>query len=76
MSVGVSAQPTMITLSGWSGENWGEIAVKLVLVAMPLRPRISFEIREFCEAQSDAHSELAPILAAQAADIIAPATCV
>ncbi|MFC6315608.1 hypothetical protein ACFQHW_08545 [Lapidilactobacillus achengensis] len=36
----------------------GEIAVKLVLVAVPLRPRLSFEIRVLCEAQSDAHSEL------------------
>ncbi|WP_261806910.1 hypothetical protein [Lapidilactobacillus luobeiensis] len=34
-----------ITLSGWSGEIRGEIAVKLVLVALPLRPRLSFEIR-------------------------------
>ncbi|MFC6315666.1 hypothetical protein ACFQHW_08840 [Lapidilactobacillus achengensis] len=41
---GVSAQTTAITLSGWSGEIRGEIAVKLVLVAMPLRPRLSFEI--------------------------------
>ncbi|WP_461218056.1 hypothetical protein [Lapidilactobacillus salsurivasis] len=64
---GVSAQTAVKTLSGWSGENRGEIAVKLVLVAVPLRPRLSFEIRGFCEAQSDAHSELTPILAAQAA---------
>ncbi|WP_461218517.1 hypothetical protein [Lapidilactobacillus salsurivasis] len=67
---GVSAQTAVKTLSGWSGENRGEIAVKLVLVAVPLRPRLSFEIRGFCEAQSDAHSELTPILAAQAAAII------
>ncbi|WP_461218626.1 hypothetical protein [Lapidilactobacillus salsurivasis] len=42
---GGSAQTAVITLSGWSGEIRGEIAVKLVLVAMPLRPRLSFEIR-------------------------------
>ncbi|WP_261806982.1 hypothetical protein, partial [Lapidilactobacillus luobeiensis] len=36
----------------------GKIAVKLVLVAVPLRPRLSFGIRALCEAQSDAHSEL------------------
>ncbi|WP_461219325.1 hypothetical protein [Lapidilactobacillus salsurivasis] len=41
---GVSAQTTVKTLSGWSGEIRGEIAVKLVLVALPLRPRLSFEI--------------------------------
>ncbi|WP_125602327.1 hypothetical protein [Lapidilactobacillus achengensis] len=67
LSVGVSAQTAAITLSGWSGEIRGEIAVKLVLVALPLRPRLSFEIRGFCEAQSDAHSELTPNFAAQAA---------
>ncbi|WP_461218795.1 hypothetical protein [Lapidilactobacillus salsurivasis] len=44
LSAGVSAQTSVITLSGWSGEIRGEIAVKLVLVAMPLRPRLSFEI--------------------------------
>ncbi|WP_461218866.1 hypothetical protein [Lapidilactobacillus salsurivasis] len=38
----------------------GKVAVKLVLVAVPLRPSLSFEIRVLCEAQSDAHSELAP----------------
>ncbi|MFC6316247.1 hypothetical protein ACFQHW_11785 [Lapidilactobacillus achengensis] len=65
---GVSAQATVITLSGWSGEIWGEIAVKLALAALPLRPRLIFEIRGFCEAQSDAHSELTPNFAAQAAD--------
>ncbi|WP_461218808.1 hypothetical protein [Lapidilactobacillus salsurivasis] len=27
-------------------------------MAKPLRPRLSFEIRVLCEAQSDAHSEL------------------
>ncbi|MFC6314603.1 hypothetical protein ACFQHW_03360 [Lapidilactobacillus achengensis] len=70
LPVGVSAQTSAITLSGWSGEIRGEIAVKLVLVALPLRPRLSFEIRGFCEAQSDAHSELTPNFAAQAADII------
>ncbi|MFC6314111.1 hypothetical protein ACFQHW_00815 [Lapidilactobacillus achengensis] len=41
---GASAQTTVKTLSGWSGEIRGEIAVKLVLVAVPLRPRLSFEI--------------------------------
>ncbi|WP_461218127.1 hypothetical protein [Lapidilactobacillus salsurivasis] len=41
---GVSAQTAVITLSSWSGEIRGEIAVKLVLVALPLRPRLSFEI--------------------------------
>ncbi|WP_461218600.1 hypothetical protein [Lapidilactobacillus salsurivasis] len=44
LSVGVSAQTAVKTLSGWSGEIRGEIAVKLVLVALPLRPRLSFEI--------------------------------
>ncbi|MFC6315920.1 hypothetical protein ACFQHW_10135 [Lapidilactobacillus achengensis] len=44
LPVSVSAQTTIKTLSGWSGENRGEIAVKLVLVALPLRPRLSFEI--------------------------------
>ena len=67
LPAGVSAQTTVKTLSGWSGEIRGEIAVKLVLVALPLRPRLSFEIRGFCEAQSDAHSELTPNFAAQAA---------
>ncbi|MFC6316218.1 hypothetical protein ACFQHW_11640 [Lapidilactobacillus achengensis] len=41
---GVSAQTAVITLSGWSGEIRGEIAVKLVLVALPLRPRLGFEL--------------------------------
>ncbi|WP_461218731.1 hypothetical protein [Lapidilactobacillus salsurivasis] len=36
-------------------------------MALPLRPRLSFEIRGFCEAQSDAHSDLTPNFAAQAA---------
>ncbi|WP_461219526.1 hypothetical protein [Lapidilactobacillus salsurivasis] len=63
----MSVQTAVKTLSGWSGEIRGEIAVKLVLVALPLRPRLSFEIRGFCEAQSDAHSELTPNFAAQAA---------
>ncbi|WP_461219557.1 hypothetical protein [Lapidilactobacillus salsurivasis] len=44
LPAGVSAQTAIKTLSGWSGEIRGEIAVKLVLVAMPLRPRLSFEI--------------------------------
>ena len=64
----MSAQTAVKTLSGWSGEIRGEIAVKLVLVALPLRPRLSFEIRGFCEAQSDAHSELTPNFAVQAVD--------
>ncbi|MFC6316129.1 hypothetical protein ACFQHW_11190 [Lapidilactobacillus achengensis] len=67
MPIGVSAQTTAITLSGWSGEIRGEIAVSLFLAALPLRIRLSFEIRGFCEAQSDAHSELTPNFAAQAA---------
>ena len=45
LPVGVSAQTTVKTLSGWSGEIRGEIAVKLALAALPLRPRLSFEIR-------------------------------
>ncbi|MFC6314103.1 hypothetical protein ACFQHW_00775 [Lapidilactobacillus achengensis] len=65
LSNGVSAQTAVKTLSGWSGEIPGEIAVKLVLVALSLRPRLSFELRE---AQSDAHSELTRNFAAQAAD--------
>ncbi|WP_461219536.1 hypothetical protein [Lapidilactobacillus salsurivasis] len=66
---GVSAQTAVITLSGWSGEIRGEIAVKLVLVAMPLRPRPDFETsRVLCGlAQNSAHSELTPNFAAQAA---------
>ncbi|WP_261806768.1 hypothetical protein [Lapidilactobacillus luobeiensis] len=58
---------TKLTLSGWSGEIRGEVAVSLFLAALPLRIRLSFEIRGFCEAQSDAHSELTPNFAAQAA---------
>ncbi|WP_379861369.1 hypothetical protein [Lapidilactobacillus achengensis] len=42
--IGVSAQTTAITLSSWSGEIRGEIAVKLALAALPLRPRLSFEL--------------------------------
>ncbi|MFC6315790.1 hypothetical protein ACFQHW_09475 [Lapidilactobacillus achengensis] len=69
MLVGVSAQTAVKTLSGWSGEIRGEIAVKLVLVAMPLRPRPDFETsRALCGlAQNSAHSELTPNFAAQAA---------
>ncbi|WP_461218562.1 hypothetical protein [Lapidilactobacillus salsurivasis] len=67
LPVGVSAQTAVKTLSGWSGEIRGEIAVSLFLAALPLRIRLSFEIRGLCEAQSDAHSELAPNFAAQAA---------
>ncbi len=36
----------------------GELAVSLFLAALPLRIRLSFEIRALGEAQSDAHSEL------------------
>ncbi|WP_461218285.1 hypothetical protein [Lapidilactobacillus salsurivasis] len=65
----VSAQTSVTTLSGWSGEIRGEIAVKLVLVALPLRPRPDFETsRALCGlAQNSAHSELTPNFAAQAA---------
>ncbi|MFC6314538.1 hypothetical protein ACFQHW_03025 [Lapidilactobacillus achengensis] len=45
MPNGVSAQTAVKTLSGWSGEIRGEIAVKLSLAALPLRTRLSFEIR-------------------------------
>ncbi|MFC6314731.1 hypothetical protein ACFQHW_04010 [Lapidilactobacillus achengensis] len=41
---GVSAQTTVKTLSGWSGEIRGELAVSLFLAALPLRIRLSFEI--------------------------------
>ncbi|MFC6313983.1 hypothetical protein ACFQHW_00095 [Lapidilactobacillus achengensis] len=44
LPVGVSAQAAVITLSGWSGEIRGEIAVSLFLAALPLRIRLSFEI--------------------------------
>ncbi|MFC6315411.1 hypothetical protein ACFQHW_07540 [Lapidilactobacillus achengensis] len=44
LPIGVSAQATVKTLSGWSGEIRGEIAVKLSLAALPLRTRLSFEI--------------------------------
>ncbi|MFC6314346.1 hypothetical protein ACFQHW_02010 [Lapidilactobacillus achengensis] len=69
---GVIAQTVVITLSGWSGEIRGEIAVKLVLVALPLRPRPDFETsRALCGlAQNSAHSELTPNFAAQAAAIL------
>ncbi len=67
LPIGGSAQTTVITLSGWSGEIRGEIAVSLFLAALPLRIRLSFEIRALCEAQSDAHSELTPNFAVQAA---------
>ncbi|MFC6314345.1 hypothetical protein ACFQHW_02005 [Lapidilactobacillus achengensis] len=72
LSVGVSAQTAVKTLSGWSGEIRGEIAVKLVLVALPLRPRPDFETsRALCGlAQNSAHSELTPNFAAQAAAIL------
>ncbi|MFC6315900.1 hypothetical protein ACFQHW_10035 [Lapidilactobacillus achengensis] len=67
--VGVSAQTAVITLSGWSGEIRGEIAVKLSLAALPLRTRPDFETsRVLCGlAQNSAHSELTPNFAAQAA---------
>ncbi len=66
---GVSAQMAVKTLSGWSGEIRGEIAVKLALAALPLRPRPDFETsRALCRlAQNSAHSELTPNFAAQAA---------
>ncbi|WP_461219085.1 hypothetical protein [Lapidilactobacillus salsurivasis] len=65
----VSAQTPAITLSGWSGEIRGEIAVKLSLAALPLRTRPDFETsRALCGlAQNSAHSELTPNFAAQAA---------
>ncbi|WP_164511066.1 hypothetical protein [Lapidilactobacillus achengensis] len=73
---GVSAQTAVKTLSGWSGEIRGEIAVSLFLAALPLRIRLSFEIRALCEAQSDAHSELTPNFAAQAAaNILSSGQC-
>ncbi|MFC6315072.1 hypothetical protein ACFQHW_05735 [Lapidilactobacillus achengensis] len=69
LPVGVSAQAAVITLSGWSGEIRGEIAVKLSLAALPLRTRPDFETsRALCGlAQNSAHSELTPNFAAQAA---------
>ncbi|WP_461218522.1 hypothetical protein [Lapidilactobacillus salsurivasis] len=69
LPIGVSAQTTAITLSGWSGEIRGEIAVKLSLAALPLRTRPDFETsRALCGlAQNSAHSELPPNFAAQAA---------
>ncbi|WP_461218732.1 hypothetical protein [Lapidilactobacillus salsurivasis] len=36
LSIGVSAQTAAITLSGWSGEIRGEIAVKLLRVRADL----------------------------------------
>ncbi|MFC6314224.1 hypothetical protein ACFQHW_01390 [Lapidilactobacillus achengensis] len=69
LPAGVSAQTAVITLSGWSGEIRGEIAVKLSLAALPLRTRPDFETsRVLCGlAQNSAHSELTPNFAAQAA---------
>ncbi|MFC6316008.1 hypothetical protein ACFQHW_10580 [Lapidilactobacillus achengensis] len=69
LPLGVSAQTAVITLSGWSGEIRGEIAVKLSLAALPLRTRPDFETsRVLCGlAQNSAHSELTPNFAAQAA---------
>ncbi|MFC6314565.1 hypothetical protein ACFQHW_03165 [Lapidilactobacillus achengensis] len=69
LPVGVSAQATIKTLSGWSGGIRGEIAVKLSLAAVPLRTRPDFETsRALCGlAQNSAHSELTPNFAAQAA---------
>ncbi|MFC6315857.1 hypothetical protein ACFQHW_09820 [Lapidilactobacillus achengensis] len=66
---GVSAQTAVKTLSGWSGEIRGEIAVKLSLAALPLRTRPDFETsRALCGlAQNSAHSELTPNFVAQAA---------
>ncbi len=48
--------PKTVEWAEWSVA--GEIAVSLFLAALPLRIRLSFEIRALCEAQSDAHSEL------------------
>ncbi|WP_461219454.1 hypothetical protein [Lapidilactobacillus salsurivasis] len=72
LPVGVGAQTAVKTLSGWSGEIRGEIAVKLSLAALPLRTRPDFETsRVLCGlAQNSAHSELTPNFAAQAAVII------
>ncbi|WP_461219604.1 hypothetical protein [Lapidilactobacillus salsurivasis] len=72
LPVGVCAQTPVKTLSGWSGEIRGEIAVKLSLAALPLRTRPDFETsRALCGlAQNSAHSELTPNFAAQAAAII------
>ncbi|MFC6314850.1 hypothetical protein ACFQHW_04610 [Lapidilactobacillus achengensis] len=69
LPAGVSAQTAVKTLSGWSGEIRGEIAVKLSLAALPLRTRPDFETsRVLCGlAQNSAHSELTPNFAAQAA---------
>ncbi|WP_461218302.1 hypothetical protein [Lapidilactobacillus salsurivasis] len=69
LPVGESAQTAVKTLSGWSGEIRGEIAVKLSLAALPLRTRPDFETsRALCGlAQNSAHSELTPNFAAQAA---------
>ncbi|WP_461218290.1 hypothetical protein [Lapidilactobacillus salsurivasis] len=68
----MSAQATAKTLSGWSGEIRGEIAVKLSLAALPLRTRPDFETsRVLCGlAQNSAHSELTPNFVAQAAAMI------
>ncbi|MFC6314824.1 hypothetical protein ACFQHW_04480 [Lapidilactobacillus achengensis] len=76
LPIGVSAQTTVKTLSGWSGEIRGEIAVKLSLAALPLRTRPDFETsRVLCGlAQNSAHSELTPNFAAQAAANIEPHT--
>ncbi|MFC6315036.1 hypothetical protein ACFQHW_05555 [Lapidilactobacillus achengensis] len=74
---GVSAQTAAITLSGWSGEIRGEIAVKLSLAALPLRTRPDFETsRVLCGlAQNSAHSELTPNFAAQAAANLSRRSC-
>ena len=74
LPAGVSAQTTVKTLSGWSGEIRGEIAVKLSLAALPLRTRPDFETsRALCGlAQNSAHSELTPNFAAQAAANLSP----
>ncbi|MFC6314735.1 hypothetical protein ACFQHW_04030 [Lapidilactobacillus achengensis] len=65
---GVSAQAPIKTLSGWSGAIRGEIAVKLTLAVYRLGQgsALRFSVH-FRKAQSDAHSELTPNRAAQAA---------
>ncbi|WP_461218296.1 hypothetical protein [Lapidilactobacillus salsurivasis] len=78
LPLGGSAQMAVKTLSGWSGEIRGEIAVKLSLAALPLRTRPDFETsRALCGlAQNSAHSELTPNFAAQAAaNLLLSAKC-
>ncbi|WP_461218789.1 hypothetical protein [Lapidilactobacillus salsurivasis] len=71
LPIGVSAQPTVKTLSGWSGALRGEIAVKLSLAVYRLGQGSALRFSTFFrKAQSDAHSDLTPKRAAQAADIV------